>query len=70
MALVRYIDFFIMSLLNNDMNQFDSRYFISKKFKLNQNFPFYIQRVLNYRQIMSWCNQIVYMILLLVTDIY
>ena len=33
-----------MSLLNNDMKQFDSRFYISKKFKLNQNFPYYIQR--------------------------
>ena len=55
-----------MSLLNNDMKQFDSRYFISKKFKSNQNFSFYIQRVLNYRQILSWCIQILF----LVTDIY
>ena len=29
-----------MSLLNNDMKQFDARFYISKKFKLNQNFPF------------------------------
>ena len=66
MARVRYIDFFIMSLLNNDMNQFDSRYFILKKFKfkLNQNFSFYIQS-LNRGAII----QIFYLILLLVTDI-